>query len=244
LASETGEEPIVNFGIIVFPGSNCDHDCYHVIKHLLGHNAKFVWHRDTDLSGYDCIVLPGGFSYGDYLRSGAMAACSPVMNSVREFAGKGGLVMGICNGFQILQEASLLPGALMRNASLKFVCKDIHVRVERNDLPFTNSCAIGDVLKIPIAHMDGNFTADKKLMQRLEEKGQILFRYCSPDGDVGGDANPNGSEGSVAGIINEKGNVCGLMPHPERCSESILGNSDGIKIFKSMLAALERGGAR
>lgn len=226
----------MKFGIIVFPGSNCDHDCYHVTKDVLGHDAEFIWHKDTSLDGAGCLILPGGFSYGDYLRSGAMASCSPVMASVRKFASDGGLVIGICNGFQILQEAGLLPGALMRNQTLKFICRDVHVRVERNDSPFTSSCSVGDVLRIPIAHMDGNFFADDAMLGRLNNKRQILFRYCSGDGELGDDVNPNGSTEAIAGVTNDEGNVCGMMPHPERCSESVLGNQDGIKIFESIIS--------
>lgn len=225
----------MKFGIIVFPGSNCDHDCQHVIEKVLGHEAFFLWHKETDLKGADCVVLPGGFSYGDYLRSGAMAACSPIMESVKQFAHKGGLVIGICNGFQILQEARLLPGALMRNDSLKFVCRDVYVRVERTDTPFTCTFSPGEVLRIPIAHMDGNFFADKKLVSKCENARQLLFRYCSADGEVTDEYNPNGSLEAVAGMVNDKGNVCGMMPHPERCSESLLGNRDGLKIFESIV---------
>ena len=231
----------MKFGIIVFPGSNCDHDCYHVTKHILGQDAEFLWHKETSIGKYDCLVLPGGFSYGDYLRSGAMASCSPVMKSVKEFADDGGLVLGICNGFQILQEAGLLPGALMRNRTIKFICKDVYVRVENSDSPFTRTCKQGEVLKIPIAHMDGNFFVEESELKRLEKKGQILLRYSSDDGSVSGECNPNGSMGAIAGICNEKGNVCGMMPHPERCSEKILGNCDGIKIFESIIKSLTGG---
>ncbi len=226
----------MKFGIIVFPGSNCDHDCYHVVKELLGERTEFIWHRDTSVEGFDCLVLPGGFSYGDYLRSGAMAACSPVMESVKRYAAGGGLVLGICNGFQILQEARLLPGALMRNDSLKFICKDVYVKVENNDSPFTNKCSVGEVLRLPIAHMDGSFTMEKKAATRLSTEGLVGLRYCSPDGNVGDESNPNGSVFSIAGIFNEKKNVFGLMPHPERCSEALLGSEDGMKIFKSIIA--------
>jgi phosphoribosylformylglycinamidine synthase I len=222
----------MKFGVVVFPGSNCDHDCYHVATEVMGQEARFLWHKDTDLGDVECLILPGGFSYGDYLRSGAMAACSPIMDSVRKFAKDGGLV--ICNGFQILVEARMLPGVLIRNDSLKFICKDIHLRVEHSDTPFTNACRVGEVLKIPIAHHDGNYYADKKEITRLMKKGQILFRYCSREGTVDADTNPNGSLEAVAGITNEKGNVCGMMPHPERCSEELLGNQDGTKIFESI----------
>jgi len=229
----------MKFGIIVFPGSNCDHDCYHAVIEQLGHEAEFIWHRDSDLKGSECLVLPGGFSYGDYLRSGAMASCSPVMNSVREFAAGGGLVIGICNGFQILQEAGLLPGALMRNRALKFICRDVLVRVENTSTPFTSVCRAGEVLKIPIAHMDGNFSIDRKSLAKLEGEGRVLLRYCGPDGSIDDESNPNGSAGSVAGLVNKAGNVCGMMPHPERCSETLLGNMDGIKIFQSVISWYE-----
>ena len=225
----------MKFGIIVFPGSNCDHDCYHVITEVLGQEAAFLWHKDTRLDGFDCLILPGGFSYGDYLRSGAMAACSPIMDAVRTFAERGGYVIGICNGFQILQEAGLLPGVLMRNKTLKFICRDVFVRVENTTTPFTVACTPGQVLRIPIAHMDGNFFADSKDMTKLAKRKQWLFRYCTADGDVDDDMNPNGSLEAVAGLINERGNVCGMMPHPERCSEGILGNRDGLKVFESIV---------
>jgi phosphoribosylformylglycinamidine synthase I len=230
----------MKFGIIVFPGSNCDHDCHHVVTKVMGHQAEFLWHKDTSLNGSDCLILPGGFSYGDYLRSGAMAACSPIMDAVKNFALKGGLVIGICNGFQILVESGLLPGTLIRNDTLTFICKDIYVRVENTETPFTSTCSPGEVLRIPIAHMDGNYYADKKVVNKLERNGQILFRYCTWNGAVEGEANPNGSLEAIAGIINEKGNVCGMMPHPERCSESILGNRDGRKIFESMINTVSR----
>ncbi|MFA5811496.1 MAG: phosphoribosylformylglycinamidine synthase subunit PurQ [bacterium] len=225
----------MKFGIVVFPGSNCDHDCLHVVTDVLGHEGFFLWHKERGLRGADCLILPGGFSYGDYLRSGAMAACSPIMDSVKAFAAKGGLVIGICNGFQILQEARLLPGVLMRNQTLKFICRDVFVRVERNDTPFTSAIRQNEVLRIPIAHMDGNFFTDKKQLDRLNEDRRILFRYCDEDGRIDEDSNPNGSMEAVAGVLNEKGNVCGLMPHPERCSESLLRNRDGIKIFESIV---------
>jgi len=225
----------MKFGIIVFPGSNCDHDCHHVVTKVMGHKAEFLWHKGTSLNGSDCLILPGGFSYGDYLRSGAMAACSPIMDSVKNFAEKGGLVIGICNGFQILVESGLLPGTLIRNDTLTFICKDIYVRVENTETPFTSTCSPGEILRIPIAHMDGNYYADKKVLNKLERNGQILFRYCTWNGVVEDEANPNGSLEAIAGIVNERGNVCGMMPHPERCSESILGNRDGRKIFESMI---------
>ncbi len=226
----------MKFGIVVFPGSNCDHDCEHVLGNVLGQETVFLWHKERELQGADCLVLPGGFSYGDYLRSGAMAACSPIMDSVKRFAAQGGLVIGICNGFQILTEAGLLPGALMRNASLKFICKDVYVRIERNDTPFTASCKSGEVLRIPIAHMDGNYFADRKVLTRAEQSRQVLFRYCDAEGHVDEEHNPNGALEAIAGMVNERGNVCGMMPHPERCSESLLSNTDGIKIFESIVA--------
>lgn len=234
----------MKFGVIVFPGSNCDHDCHHVVSEVLGHDAFFLWHKETNLKGADCIVLPGGFSYGDYLRSGAMAARSPIMESVRNFANDGGIVIGICNGFQILQEARLLPGALIRNDSLKFICKDVRVRVERTDTPFTCAMTPGEVLKIPIAHMDGNFFADRKQVSRLDSERQLLFRYCDESGNVTDEYNPNGSLEAIAGMINDRGNVCGMMPHPERCSESILGNRDGIKVFESIVQWATKHGVR
>jgi len=226
----------MKFGIIVFPGSNCDDDCRHVLADVLGHEAFFIWHKSTDLNGANCLILPGGFSYGDYLRSGAMAAQSPVMKSVKKFEKEGGLIFGICNGFQILQEARLLPGALIRNSTLKFICRDVFVRVEQTQSPFTMACRNGQVMRIPIAHMDGNFYMEKKSLMKITDENQVLFRYCDPDGNLGKEFNPNGSMEFVAGVTNENGNVCGMMPHPERCSESILGNRDGMKIFESIIS--------
>ncbi|OGQ22490.1 MAG: phosphoribosylformylglycinamidine synthase I [Deltaproteobacteria bacterium RIFCSPLOWO2_02_FULL_44_10] len=225
----------MKFGIVIFPGSNCDHDCHHVITNVLGEEAIFLWHKETYLQGVDCVVLPGGFSYGDYLRSGAMAACAPIMKSVRDYAASGGLVFGICNGFQILQEARLLPGALMRNKSLSFICKDLFVRVENNETPFTFSNRRNEVLKIPIAHMDGSFFLEPRGLEKLKQNNQIILRYATASGDLDDDANPNGSVESIAGICNETKNVFGLMPHPERCSEEMLGNRDGFKIWESLL---------
>ncbi len=227
----------MKFGIIVFPGSNCDHDCYHIIKHVLEQEVDFLWHKDQIKKNYNCLILPGGFSYGDYLRPGAISRFSPIMNGVIKFAGKGGLVIGICNGFQVLMEASLLPGAMMRNKSLKFICKNVTVKVENSSTPFTRNLKDGELLTIPIAHADGNYFADQKTLNKLKENKQIVFKYASPDGDVSDDANPNGSCLNIAGICNEEGNVLGMMPHPERCSESILGNQDGLKIFQSILSA-------
>jgi len=229
----------MNFGVIVFPGSNCDRDCGNAVENL-GHNAQYIWHDDSALPDVDCVILPGGFSYGDYLRSGAMAARSPIMRAVKNFADEGGLVIGICNGFQILQEAGMLAGALMRNEHLQFVCRYVHVRVENNELPFTCACRVGEILKIPVAHMDGRFFADKKDVSRLDSAKGVAFRYCDKNGVINDDSNFNGSVDSIAGIVNGGGNVCGMMPHPERCTEDILGNTDGIKIFESITAWQER----
>ena len=230
-------------GVVVFPGSNCDHDTYHALKHAVQFETRFLWHKDRSFGNLDLIVLPGGFSYGDYLRSGAIARFSPIMESVREFAVGGGLVLGICNGFQILQEAGLLPGAMLRNRGLKFVCRPVHVRVERADTPFTNALAESHVLEIPIAHNEGNFFAAPDVLEELEQKGQVVLRYCSPAGRLDDDWNPNGSTLHVAGVINEAGNVMGLMPHPERASEACLGLQDGKKIFDSLKLWCERSDA-
>lgn len=227
----------MKFGIAVFPGSNCDHDCYHVLKHVLGQETKFLWHKDTtSLKGYDCIILPGGFSYGDYLRCGAIAKFSPIIKEIRSFAESGGLVLGICNGFQVLLETGLLPGALMHNRTLRFICKDVHVRVENSETPFTQKIENGKVLKIPVAHAEGNYYADMETLKGLEDNGQIVFRYSTEGGKVTEDANPNGSMKNIAGIANKNKNVLGIMPHPERCSEVILGNTDGRFIFESILS--------
>jgi phosphoribosylformylglycinamidine synthase len=225
----------MKFGVIVFPGSNCDHDCYHVLKHVLRQNVRFVWHKETSLKGMDCIILPGGFSYGDYLRTGAMALHSPVMGEVKRFARRGGLVLGICNGFQILLESGLLPGAMLRNRDLKFVCRYVHVRLEEDDTPFTSRGKRGQVFKIPVAHNDGNYFAPPETLQELRDEGRIVFRYCLKDGHPAPEANPNGSLDNIAGICNEERNVLGMMPHPERCAEGFLGSSDGRFIFESML---------
>ena len=225
----------MKFGVLVFPGSNCDHDCYHAFKHVLGQQTDFVWHKESDVSKYDCLVVPGGFSYGDYLRTGAIARFSPVMDAVRKHADRGKLVLGICNGFQILTESGLLPGALMRNESLKFVCRHVDLRVENVDTPFTRRAKKGDVLRIPIAHGEGNYYADEATLDSLEKKGQVLVRYSGPSGDVSTEFNPNGSRNNIAGICNEKRNVFGLMPHPERAAEAALGSVDGLKILKSIV---------
>jgi phosphoribosylformylglycinamidine synthase len=230
----------MNIGVVVFPGSNCDHDCAHVLGDVLGQSVTMVWHKDTSLAGLDAVILPGGFSYGDYLRTGAIARFSPVMGAVKAFAKSGGLVLGICNGFQILLEAGLLPGAMLRNTSLNFICKDVYVRVENAATPFTGRCEPGQVLKIPIAHADGNYYTDPVTLAALQANAQIVFRYCAPDGRVTVEANPNGALDNIAGIRNPDGNVLGMMPHPERCAEAALGNDDGRLIFLSMLDALKR----
>lgn len=228
----------MKFGVLVFPGSNCDHDTYNVIAEIARQPVTFLWHDSEDLQGVDAILVPGGFAYGDYLRTGAIARFSPVMQSVQKFAAGGGLVLGICNGFQILTEAGLLPGALMRNAGLKYICKQVHLRVETADSPFTNQLAAGEVLQIPIGHMEGNYFCRAEDLRRLESEDRIAFRYASPAGEVSAAANPNGSLGNIAGILNEGRNVLGMMPHPDRSSEKLLGSSDGWKIFASMVEAL------
>jgi phosphoribosylformylglycinamidine synthase len=226
-------------GVVVFPGSNCDHDAYHVLKHVLDQDVTFLWHQDDSLEGSDLVVLPGGFSYGDYLRAGAMAALSPVMSAVKRHAEAGGLVLGICNGFQVLLEAGLLPGAMRRNASLRFRCQDVHLRVERADLPFTRQLRAGQVLRMPIAHAEGNYEDAPERLDALEAAGQVVFRYSTPDGAVTPEANPTGTARNIAGICNAQGNVLGLMPHPERCSEAVLGNTDGLALFASAIEVLE-----
>jgi phosphoribosylformylglycinamidine synthase I len=225
----------LKFGVVVFPGSNCDHDAYHVVKHELQQDAHFLWHKQSSLESSDVIILPGGFSYGDYLRCGAIARFSPIMKEVTSFARRGGIVIGICNGFQILCEAGLLPGALVRNECLTFVCKEVHLRVERTGTRFTNHCREGEVLRIPMAHGEGNYRADEQAVRELEQNGRVLFRYCDADGAVTPSSNPNGSLRNIAGIINERGTVMGMMPHPERASEAVLGNTDGRKIFTSVI---------
>ena len=228
----------MKFAIIVFPGSNCDHDCYHVVKHVMGQEAEYVWHKDTSLEGFDCVILPGGFSYGDYLRTGSIARFSPIMAEVIKFAAEGGLVLGICNGFQILCEAGLLPGVLMRNRALKFICKNVDIRVESSGTAFTSAYKDNEVLSIPIAHADGNYYASPEVIKELEDNGRVLFRYTTTAGDVTPEANPNGSVSNIAGITNGRGNVLGLMPHPERASEQALGNTDGKGMFESIITAL------
>lgn len=225
----------MKFGVVVFPGSNCDADCYYALKEVLRQNVRYIWHKEKSLSGCDCVVLPGGFSYGDYLRTGAIARFSPVMKEVIRFSKKGGLVIGICNGFQILLEAGLLPGAMMRNTSLRFVCKYVYVKVENKDTPFTNMYDKGEIAKIPIAHNEGNYYAAQDTLYELRCKGQIILRYCTETGEVIQRANPNGSLDNIAGICNKGRNVFGLMPHPERCCEPELGSYNGKKVFESII---------
>lgn len=234
----SGRVEKMKFGVVVFPGSNCDHDAYHVLSKHVGQPVDFVWHKETDLSGFDALVIPGGFSYGDYLRAGALARFSPVMNAVRDFAAEGKFVFGICNGFQILCEAGLLPGALMRNADLHFVCRHVNIRVENGSTPYTNELENGRVLSIPLAHADGNYTCDPETLNSLEENGQIVFRYCEPDGEITDNANPNGALSNIAGICNIDRNVLGMMPHPERACEELLGSNDGRDIFRSLTKAI------
>ena len=233
----------MKFAVVVFPGSNCDHDAYHAAKHVLGHDAEFVWHKETSLKGADVVILPGGFSYGDYLRTGAIAQFSPVMRAVKTFADEGGPVLGICNGFQVLCEARLLPGALLRNRDLKFHCEHVHVRVEQTNTPFTLRAAPGQVLSLPIAHGEGNYFADADTVATLESTGRVIFRYCDASGQPTDDANPNGSLHGIAGICNEARNVVGLMPHPERACESPLGSRDGLILFESVVSAFAGHGA-
>jgi phosphoribosylformylglycinamidine synthase subunit PurQ / glutaminase len=230
----------VRCGVVVFPGSNCDHDVYHVLKHVLQQDVTFLWHQDDALKGCELIVLPGGFAYGDYLRAGALAALSPVMGAVKRHAEAGGLVLGICNGFQVLLEAGLLPGAMRRNASLRFLGRDVHLRVERTDLPFTWKLRAGQVLRMPIAHGEGNYEDAPEKLDALEANRQVVFRYVAVDGSRAGDDpqwNPNGAARAIAGICNTGGNVLGLMPHPERCSEPILGNTDGLALLAGAVEA-------
>jgi phosphoribosylformylglycinamidine synthase I len=228
----------MKFGVIIFPGSNCDQDAHWTIEHVINEKATYLWHESHDLGNCDAIIVPGGFAYGDYLRTGAIAKFSPVMESVQKFASGGGLVLGICNGFQILCESGLLPGALMRNVGLKYVCKPVQVRVENVDTPFTNSCAPGEVLTIPIGHMEGNYFCDRATLDELRRENRIVFRYATSAGEVAPSANPNGSLDNIAGICSPGGNVVGMMPHPERSAEPELGCSDGLKVFQSMVAAL------
>ena len=233
-------QPQKNFGIVVFPGSWSDADCHHALGNVLRQNAQYLWHKDESLPDLDCVILPGGFSYGDYLRPGAIARLSPIMSAVEKFAAEGGLVLGICNGFQMLCEAGLLPGVLMRNNHLQFRCQWTHLRVEQTDTPFANACDPGQILRIPISHGEGSYYADAPTLDRLESNGQVLFRYCDPAGEPTPASNPNGSLNNIAGITNEHGNVLGMMPHPERCCEQIMGGVDGLPIFNSIVNALSQ----
>ena len=228
----------MRFGIIVFPGTWSDTDCYYQVKDVLGQEAGYVWHQEVSLAGYDCVILPGGFSYGDYLRAGAIARFAPVMGALTDYSAAGGLVVGICNGFQVLCEAGLLPGALLRNRHLEYRCQWTNLRTERTDTPFTSRCRPGQALKIPVSHGEGNYYADSATIDRLESHGQVLFRYCDGAGEATEAANPNGSARNIAGIINESGNVLGMMPHPERSCESLLGSEDGNLIFLSLIDLL------
>jgi phosphoribosylformylglycinamidine synthase subunit PurQ / glutaminase len=228
----------MKFSIIVFPGSNCDHDAYHAARHVLGHDAEFVWHKESTLKGADVVVLPGGFSHGDYLRTGAIARFSPIMTAVGDFARAGGPVLGICNGFQILCEAGLLPGAMLRNRDLKFHCEHVFIRVEQTDTPFTVLARKGQVLHIPIAHGEGNYYADAATIAALESTGRVIFRYCDSRGNVTDEANPNGAVNGIAGICSEARNIVGLMPHPERACEPVLGSADGLLLFESVVSQL------
>ena len=228
----------MKFGVIVFPGSNCDHDAYYALGSVAGQQVAYLWHESADLENCDAVILPGGFAFGDYLRTGAIARFSPVMESVTRFAKSGGLVLGICNGFQILCEAGLLPGALMRNAGLKYICRAVHIRVETTDTPFTNACRQGAVLQVPIGHMEGNYFCEPETLAQLQSENRVLFRYCDTQGRATTEANPNGSLDNIAGICNEGRNVCGMMPHPDRSSEVQLGSADGLKVFQSLAGAL------
>jgi phosphoribosylformylglycinamidine synthase len=227
----------MKFGIVILPGSNCDHDALHVTKNVLGAEAEVLWHKDTDLKGADCVIIPGGFAYGDYLRAGALAKFAPIMEPIKRHAAAGGLVFGICNGFQVLTEVGLLPGALMRNEHLRFVSRDIYLRTEETDTPFTSELQRGQLLRAPIAHGEGNYFGDDALLDELERNRQVIFRYCDAEGRVTGESNPNGSARNIAGICNAGRNVLGMMPHPERCSEELLGNADGLGVFKSIVTS-------
>jgi len=228
----------LKFGVVIFPGSNCDYDAYYALKNICKQKTTFLWHKEHDLKNVDCVILPGGFSYGDYLRSGSIAAFSPLMQEVKEFALRGGLVLGICNGFQILLELGLLPGAMLRNEKLKFLCQSVHIRVENNKTPFSHQAKKGQILKIPIAHFDGNYFASPETILEIKKNSQIVFRYSDAKGQLNEEANVNGSAESIAGLINKTGNVLGMMPHPERASEVLLGSEDGRIIFESIIAKL------
>jgi phosphoribosylformylglycinamidine synthase len=234
----------MKFAVVVFPGSNCDHDAHYVAEQVLGQQAEYIWHKDTSLKGADVVILPGGFAHGDYLRTGAIARFSPVMDEVRRFAGAGGPVLGICNGFQVLLEAGLLPGAMLRNRSLKYQCEHVFVKVEQTDTPFTSACRPGQVLRIPIAHGEGNYYAEPDVVAQLERRRQIVFRYTTAEGVATDGANPNGSVANIAGLCSEQRNVVGLMPHPERACELALGSADGLMLFESVVRFLADGAHR
>ena len=231
---------MTKIGVVVFPGSNCDHDALHAVNEVIHTPAEFIWHQSQDLAGFDAIILPGGFSYGDYLRTGAIARFSPVMNAIARFSRSGGLVLGICNGFQILCEAGLLPGALMRNQGLRFVCRHVHIRVETTSTPFTSAAEPSQVLRLPIAHAEGSYVCDPATLAELKQNNQIVFRYCAPDGRIDPAANPNGSIEAIAGICNRERNVMGMMPHPERAVEAALGSTDGLVVLRSLVQSLAR----
>lgn len=230
----------MRFGVIVFPGSNCDQDCSYAVREVLKQECEYIWHKETSLKGLDCIIIPGGFSYGDYLRCGAIARFSPVMRPVVDFANRGGLVIGICNGFQVLLEAGLVPGAMLRNTTLHFICKYVYIKTENNATAFTNLCGKGQVLHIPIAHNEGNYYIDDKGLKELQDNKQIVFTYCDASGMVDDRSNPNGARANIAGVVNKKGNVLGMMPHPERSSEKALGSDDGSLIFRSILQTISK----
>jgi phosphoribosylformylglycinamidine synthase len=231
----------MKFAVVVFPGSNCDHDAQYAAKHVLGQEAEFVWHKEESLGGADVVILPGGFAHGDYLRTGAIARFSPVMKAVSAFAAAGGPVLGICNGFQVLLESGLLPGAMLRNRSVRFQCEHVHVRVEQTDTPFTEACTPGQVLRIPIAHGEGNYYAEPDVIEQLESNRQVIFRYSTAAGQLDDAANPNGSVNAIAGLCNERRNVVGLMPHPERACELAVGSADGLVLFQSVIKSLTHG---
>jgi phosphoribosylformylglycinamidine synthase subunit PurQ / glutaminase len=231
----------MKFAVVVFPGSNCDHDAYHAARHVLGQDAVFVWHKETSLQGADAVILPGGFAHGDYLRTGAIARFSPIMPEVKRFADAGGPVLGICNGFQVLLEAGLLPGAMLRNRSVKFQCEHVIVRVEHTDTPFTSACRPGQLLRIPIAHGEGNYYAEPAVVERLEKNRQVIFRYTTTEGTVTPEANPNGSVNNIAGLCSENRNVVGLMPHPERACELAVGSADGLVVLLSAVKSVSEG---
>jgi phosphoribosylformylglycinamidine synthase I len=230
----------MKFGVLVFPGSNCDHDAFHALHAVAGHQTTFLWHQSENLENCDAIIVPGGFAYGDYLRTGAIARFSPIMQSVKKFAAGDGLVLGICNGFQILCESGILPGALLRNAGLRYICRQVYVRTETTQSPFTQGLTPGQVLKIPIGHMEGNYFCEPATLAELERNGRVAFRYCTAEGEVTSTANPNGSISGIAGVLSEGKNVLGMMPHPDRSSENLLGSSDGLLLFRSLAETMAR----